>query len=179
MFAVLNVWVLRLHKLSHSALKPCGLALLHFASTRLALQRGRAIRLPHGNILPTHGPAPSLLLRLVPVNVPHAHPSPAPQPASSCAHRPFGVILRGLEGDLAVWRDHVHVQSLPAGGAVGREDAGGATPELNQQVRLQRGSHPGMVQVWNRGGPSYIHMIRTTICLQNSFYSFQISKSFY
>lgn len=129
-----------------SAVKPCGLALLLLARTGLALQRRRTIRLPHGNILPAHGPAPSLLLRLVPVNVPHAHPGPAPQSASSSrAHRPLGVILRCFEGDPAARRQQVHVQNLPPGGAVGPEDAGGATPELHQQVRLQRGSHPAMV----------------------------------
>lgn len=130
-----------------SVVKHSAIALLHLAPARLALQRRRSIRLPHAHVLPAHGPAPSLLLRLVPVNVPHAHPGPAPRPASSGAHRPFGVIFRGTEGPLAARREQVYVQNLPAGGAVGWEDAGGATPELHQQVRLQRGSHPGVVQV--------------------------------
>lgn len=131
-------------------LKPRGYTLLHRLSTGFTHLCRRPVRLPHRSIHPTHRPTAPILLRLVPVNVPHADPVAAPHAASAGAHRPLGVILRGFKGDPLPRRDQIHVQNFPAGRAVGGQDAGRATPELHQQVRPESRCHPGVVEVWVR-----------------------------
>lgn len=118
------------------------------SSTRLTLQRRRAVSLPHHWILQTHSAAASLLLRLVPVNVSHTHPaSSGPRPRRHSADCPLGVVLAGLKGKRLPWGDERDVQDLPAQRAVGGEDASGANPELDQEVGLEGGGYPGVVQV--------------------------------
>lgn len=106
-----------------------------FPPTVLALQRCRSVSLPNHWILQAHCSSTALLLRLVPVYVPHAHPaSPRPSPRRFGADRPLGVVLGVLEGVGLARADERDVQNLPAQRAVGGEDARGANPELNQEV---------------------------------------------
>ncbi len=117
--------------------------------TSLTLQRRSPVSLPHHWVLQTHRATASLLLRLVPVYVSHTHPaSSGPWPARLGADSPLGVVLAGLEGERLPWVDDLDIQNLPAQRAVGGEDACGANPELDQEVWLEGGGHPGVVQVW-------------------------------
>lgn len=110
-------------------------ALTRFSSTALALQRRRPVRLPHHGVLQTHRAAAPLLLRLVPVDVSHTHPSPSgPHPARRGADGPLRVVLAVLEVERLPRVDELDVQDLPSQRAVGGEDACGANPELDQEI---------------------------------------------
>lgn len=111
-------------------------------STVLTLQGCSPVGFPHHGVLQTHGPTTTLLLRLVTVDVAHTHPAARPG-----AHRPLGVVLAGLEGEDVARVEERDVQDLPAPRAVGRQDSCGADPELDQEVGLEGGGHPGVVQV--------------------------------
>ena len=131
-------------------LTPAGLSTLDgSSSTSLTLQSCCPVSLPHHRVMQTHRATASLLLRLVPVYVSHAHPaSSVPGAGRLGADGPLGVVLRSLEGERLPRVDERDVQDLPALRAVGGEDAPGANPELDQQVWLEGGGHPGVVQVW-------------------------------
>ena len=131
-------------------LTPAGLSTLdRSTSTSLTLQRCCPVSLPHHRVTQTHRATASLLLRLVPVYVPHTHPaSSGPRARRLGADGPLGVVLRSLEGERLPRVDERDVQDLPALRAVGGEDARGANPELDQEVWLEGGGHPGVVQVW-------------------------------
>ena len=131
-------------------LTPAGLSTLDgSSSTSLTLQSCCPVSLPHHRVMQTHRATASLLLRLVPVYVSHAHPaSSVPRAGRLGADGPLGVVLRSLEGERLPRVDERDVQDLPALRAVGGEDAPGANPELDQQVWLEGGGHPGVVQVW-------------------------------
>lgn len=106
-----------------------------FSSTLLPLHRSLPVGLPHGRVLQTHGPAAALLLRLVAVDVAHAHPaSPAPRgPGRGGADGPLGVVHAAFEGELP-HLDEGDVQDLPVAGAVGGQNASGVNPKLDQEV---------------------------------------------
>lgn len=105
------------------------------SSTLLPLRRSRPVGLPHDRVLQTHRPAAALLLRLVAVDVAHAHPaSPAPRgPGRGGADGPLGVVRAAFEGELPQLDDS-DVQDLPVAGAVGGQNAAGVNPKLDQEV---------------------------------------------
>lgn len=119
------------------------------SSASLTLQRRCPVSLPHHRVLQTHRATATPLLRLVSIYVSHTHPaSSSPGPGRFGADSPLGVVPAGLEGERLPWVNECDVQDLPAQWAVGGEDARGANPELDQEVWLEGGSHPGVVQVW-------------------------------
>lgn len=120
--------------------------------TVVPLQRRRSIGLPHHWVPLAHRPAAALLLRHVPVDVAHTHPA-APRAGGAGragADGPLGVVLAVFEGKRLARLDVVDVLDLPISGAVGRQDARGQLPELDQEVGLKGRSHPGVVEVCRR-----------------------------
>lgn len=98
----------------------------------------------------THCAPTPLLFSLISIYVPDTHPA-STSPSLTGAHRPFGVVLAGLEGERLPRVEQLDVQDLPVLRAVGRKDAWGANPELDQEIWLEGWGHPRMVQIWWRG----------------------------
>lgn len=117
-------------------------------STSITLQGRCPVSLPHHRVLLTHGATAALLLCHVPIYVSHAHPASSGAGAGRRrTDSPLGVVLADTEGERLPRVDEFDVQDFPAQGAVGRENASGADPELDQEIGLEGGSHPAVVQV--------------------------------
>lgn len=121
-----------------------------FSLTVLTVQGRCSVSLPHHRITMTHCASTPLLLSLISVYVPDTHPA-STSPSLTGAHRPFGVVLAGLEGERLPRVEELDVQDLPVIRAVGRKDARGANPELDQEVWLEGWGHPRVIQIWWRG----------------------------
>lgn len=153
-----------------------------FSLTVLTVQGRCSVSLPHHRITMTHCASTPLLLSLISIYVPDTHPA-STSPSLTGAHRPFGVVLAGLEGERLPRVEELDVQDLPVIRAVGRKDARGANPELDQEVWLEGWGHPCMIQIWWRGHKMdegvllfFLHFLLQVNCT-NALKIFRVTKT--